>query len=64
MYVNECRSLQVYLKKNIEIFITKVMRCARDGVPKEAAVDPCNVCGKRVEVNSIYCPTCGYWVHR
>ena len=30
---------------------TKVMRCARDGVPKEAAMDPCSVCGKRVGVN-------------
>ena len=40
-----------------------VMRCARDGVPKEAAVDPCSVCGKRVDVNSIHCATCGYWVH-
>ena len=39
------------------------MRCARDGVPKEAAVDPCSVCGKRVGVNSIHCATCGYWVH-
>ena len=26
----------------------KVMRCARDVAPKEAAVDPCNLCGKRV----------------
>ena len=42
---------------------TKVMRCARDGAPKEAAVDPCSVCGKRVGVNSIHCATCGYWVH-
>ena len=42
---------------------TKVMRCAQDGVPKEAAVDPCSVCGKRVGVNSIHCATCGYWVH-
>ena len=33
----------------------KVMRCARDGVLKEAAVDPCSVCGKRVGVNSIHC---------
>ena len=42
---------------------TKVMRCARDDAPKEAAVDPCSVCGKRVGVNSIHCATCGYWVH-
>ena len=42
---------------------TKVMRCARDGVPKAAAVDPCSMCGKRVAVNSIHCATCGYWVH-
>ena len=26
-------------------------------------MDPCSVCGKRVSVNSIYCTTCGYWVH-
>ena len=30
---------------------------------KEAAVNPCSVCGKRVGVNSIHCATCGYWVH-
>ena len=32
-------------------------------MPKEAAVDPCSVCEKRVGVNSIQCATCGYWVH-
>ena len=48
----------------VNISKTKVMRCARDGVLKEAAVDPCSVCGKRVGVNSIHCATCGYWVHR
>ena len=37
----------------------KVMRCAQDVAPKEAAVDPCSVCGKRVSVNSIHCATCG-----
>ena len=42
---------------------TKVMRCARDVAPKEAAVDPCDVCRKSVGVNSIQCATCGYWVH-
>ena len=36
----------------------KVMRCARDGAPKDVAVDPCSVCGKRVGVNSIHCATC------
>ena len=41
---------------------TKVMRCARDGISKEAAVDPCSVCEKRVGVNSIHCTTCCYWV--
>ena len=47
----------------VNISKTKVLRCARDGVPKEAAVDPCRVCRKRVGVNSIHCTTCGYWVH-
>ena len=47
----------------INISKTKVMRCAQDGVPKEAAVDPCSVCGKRVSVNSIHCATCDYRVH-
>ena len=32
---------------------TKVMRCARDGVLKEAAVDPCSVCGKK-ELNPLH----------
>ena len=41
----------------------KVMRSAQDVAPKEAAVDPCSVCKKRVGVNSIYCATCGSWVH-
>ena len=40
---------------------TKVMRCARDGVLKETAVDPCSV-WKEGGVNSVHC-TCGYWVH-
>ena len=52
----ESKGLKVNISK------TKVMRCARDGVLKEA-VDPSSVCGKRVGVNSIHCATCGYWVH-
>ena len=32
-------------------------------MPKEAAVDPCSVCGKSLGVNPIHCTTCGYWVH-
>ena len=54
----ESQGLKVNISK------TKVIRCARDGVLKEAAVAPCSVCGKRVGVNSIHCTTCGYWVHR
>ena len=53
----ESKGLKVNISK------TKVMRYARDSAPKEAAVDPCSVCGKRVGVNSIHCATCGYWVH-
>ena len=56
---NTCESKG--LKVNISKM--KVMRCARDGAPKEAAVDPCSVCGKWVGVNSIHCAACGYWVH-
>ena len=55
--VLESKRLKVNISK------TKVMRCAWDGAPKEAAVDPCSVCGKRVGVNSSDCATCGYWVH-
>ena len=55
--VLESKGLKVNISK------TKVMRCAWDVAPKEAAVDPCSVCGKRVGVNSIHCATCGYWVH-
>ena len=33
----ESKGLKVNISK------MKVMRCARNGVPKEAAVDPCNV---------------------
>ena len=53
------------LSKGLKVNISKmkVMRCAWDVAPKEAAVDPCSVCGKRVGVNSIHCATCGYWVH-
>ena len=47
----------------VNITKMKVMRHAWDVVPKEAAVDPCSVCGKKVGVNSIHCTTCGYWVH-
>ena len=46
------------LKMNISK--TKVIRCAQDVAPKEAA---CSVCGKRVGVNSIHGATRGYWVH-
>ena len=53
----ESKGLKVNISK------TKVMRCAQDVAPKEATVDPCGVCGKRVGVNSIQCATCGYWVH-
>ena len=53
----ETKGLKVNISK------MKVMRCAQDGAPKEAAVGPCSVCGKRVGVNSIHCATCGYWVH-
>ena len=53
----ESKGLKVSISK------TKVMRFARDGVLKEAAVDQCSVCGKMVGVNSIHCATCGYWVH-
>ena len=44
--VLESKGLKVNISK------TKVTRYAWDGVPKEAAVDPCSVCGKRVSVNS------------
>ena len=39
----------------VNISKTKVMRCAWDVALKEAAVDPCIVCGERVGVNSIHC---------
>ena len=45
------------LKVNISKM--KVMRCAQDVALKEAAVDLCSVCGKRVGMNSIHCATCG-----
>ena len=48
----------------VNISRTKVMSCAWDVAPKETAVDPCSVCGKRVGVNSIHCATYGYWVHK
>ena len=53
----ESKGLKVNISK------TKVMRCDQHGAPKEATVDSCSVCGKRVGVNSIHCATCGYWVH-
>ena len=55
--VLESKGLKVNISK------MKVMKCVWDVVPKEAAVDPCSVCGKKVGVNSIHCATCGYWVH-
>ena len=48
----------------VNISKTKIMRCTWDVASKEAAVDPCSVCGKSVGVSSTYCATCGYWVHR
>ena len=55
----ESKGLKVNISK------MKVMRCAWDVAPKEAAVNPCSVCGKRVGVNSIQCATCkllGAWM--
>ena len=43
----ESKGLKVNISK------MKVMKCARDVVPMEAAVDPCSVYGKRVGVNSV-----------
>ena len=43
--------------------MTKVMKYAWDVAPKETAVDSCSVYVKRVDVNSIHCTMCGYWVH-
>ena len=40
----------------------KVMRCAWDVAPKEAAVDSCSVYRKMVGVNSFHWAICGYWV--
>ena len=40
--VLESKELKVNISK------TKVMICAQDGVPKEAAVDPCSVCGREL----------------
>ena len=43
----------------MNISTTKVMTCAWDGVPKEAAVDPCSVCGEGgCELN----PLCNMWL--
>ena len=44
-YVLESKGLKVNISK------MKVIRCAWDVAPKEAAVDPCSVCGKRVGLN-------------
>ena len=52
--VLESKGLKVNISK------TKVMRCARNGALKEAAVDPYSLCGKMVDVNSVHCTTCGY----
>ena len=51
--VLESKGLKVNINK------TKVMRCAQDVAPKEATVDSCSVCGKRVGVSLIHCTTCG-----
>ena len=53
----ESKGLKVVISK------TKVMRCALDVAPKEAAVDSCSVCVKRVGVNLIHCTSCGYCMH-
>ena len=36
-------------RKGLKVNVSKMkaMWCARDVAPKEAAVDPCSVCGKR-----------------
>ena len=51
----ESKGLKVNISK------TKVMRCAWDGAPKEAAVDPCSVCVWKeggCELN----PLCNMWL--
>ena len=33
------------------------------GVVVLAKIDPCGVCGKRVEINCVRCKTCKKWVY-
>jgi len=42
---------------------TKLLKVTREAPLKEAAVDPCGVCGKRVGSNSVQCRLCNKWVH-
>ena len=53
----ESRGLKVNMGK------TKMLKVTREAPLKEAAVDPCGVCGKRVGSNSVQCRLCNKWVH-
>ena len=50
---NQSRALLGYL-----LFI-----CSSSGVVVLAKIDPCDMCGKRFEVNCVRCKTCKKWVH-
>ena len=48
----ESKGLKVNLEK------TKVMVCGSEGEEKQSRIDPCGICGKRVNVNLILCTKC------
>jgi hypothetical protein len=54
----ESKGLKVNVAKS------KLLRCSKNSAPKDAATDPCGVCGRRVGVNSVKCQTCSRWIHK
>ena len=50
------------LKMNLEK--TKVMVCVSEGKVMQSRIDLCEICGKRVTVNSVLCRKCDQWIHR
>ena len=48
----------------INVSKTKVIIVTGEKLKRQAKIDPCTWCGRRVQRNSIKCKSCSGWVHK
>ena len=41
----------------------KVLVCGSEGEVIQSKIDPCEICGKGMTVNSVVCTKCDQWIH-